>query len=391
MLKISNKNARHIAIVSSGLNKTPSIKCGSQELLNLVKRLGYVQQDPIQVVARAHDHILWSRNRGYQVGQLDALLKNERSVFEHFSHDACVLPLDSFPYWSIQYKRKAELKQFKVTGNLLSNKEQKQLLARITDEGPLCSRDFKVSEPSKKSERAIWSKPAHKRTLDYLWLKGVLAVSKREKFTKYYDLAERVFPASVFEQSKKDKDCIEWLASHAMDCLGFGTYSEIKGFWDAFTLHETKWWREKNQMSVLDVTVETFEGDFKNTLARKAVVSNTESDYPLSKRIRILNPFDPLIRDRKRLLYLFGFDYRIEMYVPQTLRQYGYYVYPLLEYDTFIGRIEIRHDRKKNILFVDNLWPETTIKFGKQRMNKLNSELERMRKFCLASRVQWSQ
>jgi len=393
-LKLSNQLARHIAISNSGLRQQANVKCGNDELLNQILFLGYVQQDPIQVVARAHDHIVWSRNSGYQSGQIDELLKNERTIFEHFTHDACVLPVAMLPYWKIQFKRKAQLKQFKGVGSLSSKAEQKAMLLRIKNEGPLCSGDFKLEASETKKNRATWSKPRHKRTLDYFWLTGVLAVSKREKFRKYYDLAERIFPNKYTDAGKSDTQCIDWLANHALDRLGFATYSEIKGFWGAFTLDETKRWREKNAAKFMDVSIESFDGEYKSALTRKVKdIHSSSADllakYPLSKQMKILNPFDPLIRDRKRLLRLFGFDYRIEMYVPPAKRHYGYYVYPLLEYDKFVGRLEVKHDRERNVLSVENLWAESGIKFGKQRMGKLNSELGRLSKFCGAERVEW--
>jgi len=363
---------------------------GKDELLSQISFLGYVQQDPIQVVARAHDHIVWSRNPRYRLGQIDEVLKNERSLFEHFSHDACVLPMHMLPFWRVQFERKAQLKQFKGAGSLSTKAEQLAILDRIKHEGPLCSRDFKISESESKKKRTIWSKPVHKRTLDYFWLTGVLAVSKREKFTKYYDLAERIFPKDLVSVKKSDKQCIDWLANHAMDRLGFATFSEIKGFWDAYTIDETKQWRQRKGSALLDISVESSNGEYKDTLTKKGTDLQSTSAYPLSKRLKILNPFDPLTRDRKRLLQLFGFDYRIEMYVPPAKRQYGYYVYPLLEYDTFVGRIEVRHDRDKNRLCVDNLWAEPGVKFGKIRMGKLNSELARLGKLCGVDCVHWS-
>jgi len=370
-LKISNQQARHIAIHSSGLHYERSITCGNTELLALIQYLGYVQQDPIQVVARAHDHIVWSRNERYEIGQIDNLLKDTREIFEHFSHDACVLPISMLPYWRIQFTRKALLKQFKGAGKLLLKSERQAMLARIEQEGPLCSRDFQIAVKKTKGKRAIWTKPLHKKTLDYFWLTGVLAVSKREKFTKYYDLSERILPSNPNDFLKSDIECIDWLANHAIDRLGFASYIEIKGFWDACSLEEIKQWHRRNAPNIAEVSIESFNGGVRVAFARKAAINH------------------PLIRNRKRLMQLFGFDYRIEMYVPPDERQYGYYVYPLLEYDTFVGRLEVKHDRERNALCVHNLWSEPGVKFGKVRMQKLHSELERLRKFCQASHVQW--
>lgn len=388
-MKIGNKLARRIAITSSGIHAKPTGVCDKSELLKLIKYLGYVQQDPIKVVARAHDHILWSRNGNYRNEKLDALLEIDRSVFEHFCHDACILPMDSLPYWRNQFQRKVMLsKSNRGRTNILSKVGQKKLIKKVSDDGPLCSRDFKIT--NKNNERSIWSKPKHKQTLDHLWLTGKLAVSKREKFTKYYDLAERVYPQNLMDIQKSDLESIDWLAKHALDRLGFATYSEIKRFWDAFSIDEAKQWCESNTSSLSEASIESFNGEYKKALMRSESIRKMQSPPPLSQRIKIINPFDPLTRDRNRLMRLFGFDYRIEMYVPKTKRKYGYYVYPLLEYDIFVGRLEVRHDRQRNILCVDNLWPEPGINFGKQRMTKLKSELARMKKFCNADLVEWS-
>jgi len=348
-----------------------------------------VQLDPLQVVARAHDHILWSRNTHYRPQHLQSLLEKERLIFEHFCHDACVLPTETLPYWKSQFKRKAKLfRPGSGRNNLLSKPDQSRLIERITDEGALCSKDFKTPKTNKK--RAIWTKPAHKQTLDFLWLSGALAVSRREKFTKYYDLAERIYPKKLIDKEISDNDRIAWLTKHALIRLGFATVSEIKHFWDATTLDQTKKWCGKNRSVFTEVAVESWDAEYTGALTLKTNKSLFNSPSPLSKSIRIINPFDPIVRDRKRLERLFNFDYRIEIYVPAKQRRYGYYVYPLLEYDKFIGRIEVRHDRSQNILCVDNLWHEDKVKFGKQRMQRLNSELDRLKRFCGAESVEWS-
>jgi len=388
-LKISNKQARRAAIHCSGLHGESVGVCNKENLLALVKYLGYVQLDPLQVVARAHDHILWSRNHYYRPHKLASLLNKDRLIFEHFSHDACVLPTDTLPYWKPQFERKAKLYPPGSTRNtLLSQSDQNKLIARITEEGALCSKDFKVPKTSKK--RAIWTKPAHKQTLDFLWLTGELAVSHREAFTKYYDLAERIYPQELIDKNISDDDRVAWLTQHALRRLGFAGVSEIKHFWDTTSIDETKSWCENNRSVLPEVSVQAWNGEYTDALTLESNKPLLQSSPALSKKVRIINPFDPIVRDRKRLERLFNFDYRIEIYVPASKRRFGYYVYPLLEYDKFIGRIEIRHDRSNNTICVDNLWHEEKVAFGKQRMQRLHSELERMKRFCGARLVEWS-
>ena len=108
-----------------------------------------------------------------------------------------------------------------------------------------------------------------------------------------------------------------------------------------------------------------------------------------SSRVRILNPFDPVIRDRNRLSRLFGFDYRVEMFVPAAQRRWGYYVFPILEGSRFIGRIDIKGDRKKGVLSILNFWQESGVQWPASRHERLASELDRLKRFIGATHIVW--
>lgn len=108
-----------------------------------------------------------------------------------------------------------------------------------------------------------------------------------------------------------------------------------------------------------------------------------------TSRLRIINPFDPVARDRDRLLRLFGFGYRIEIFVPPARRKWGYYVYPLLEGDRFVGRIELKSDRKKRALEVKQLWAENRVTWTNARADKLDAELGRLALLVDAQSVDW--
>ncbi|WP_037413376.1 crosslink repair DNA glycosylase YcaQ family protein, partial [Sinorhizobium sp. CCBAU 05631] len=104
-------------------------------------------------------------------------------------------------------------------------------------------------------------------------------------------------------------------------------------------------------------------------------------------RIRVLSPFDPLLRDRNRTERLFGFFYRIEVFVPEAKREYGYYVFPLLEGDRLIGRIDMKADRKRGSLDVKRLWLEQGVKPASGRIDKLMAELDRIARFTGVAEV----
>ena len=384
-LRIQNKIARQLWLESQGLSVSPT---GSLDLLGIIKKLGFVQLDSIQVVSRAHHHILWSRNQNYREPMLDKLLANDRSVFEHFTHDASVIPMEFFPFWKRQFRRKKEqLDHAKWFKGLPDQHERELIKNRIGRDGPLSTHAFdtKITGPKK-----MWSRPPHKLALDYMWYAGELATSHRINFNKYYDLTERIFPESLRELDVPDQDQIDWLCYAALDRMGFGLPSEIQQYWEAVSVKEVNQWLTSAEAGVQKVEIETSEGQWIKGVALANIEDRLVSLTPATSRLRILNPFDPVIRDRKRLKRLFGFDYRVEMFVPAAKRIWGYYVFPILEGHQFVGRIEIKGDRKNSALYVTNFWPENGITWQKSRYRKLSAELERMRKFIGVNRVEWN-
>ncbi|MFT6224788.1 MAG: hypothetical protein ACJA1F_002645, partial [Paracoccaceae bacterium] len=132
---------------------------------------------------------------------------------------------------------------------------------------------------------------------------------------------------------------------------------------------------------LVEVSLEGADGTWTPALAPLDIEARLASMPEATSRLRILNPFDPAIRDRVRLKRLFGFDYRVEMFVPAAKRIWGYYVFPLLEGDRFVGRIEVKADRAKGTLSVLNLWVEPDVQWTTARAGKLEAELARMARF----------
>ena len=374
VLKISNKDARRVWLSLQGMAAPPTGSLTQASLSQIIERLGMVQLDPLRVVARAHDHILWSRNANFRPRMLERLLAADRLVFEHFTHDAVVLPMSVWPLWQRQRARLCGKMQRGSWGTALPPAEDRAAVQeRIAREGPLCSRDF---DGAPKGE--VWRRSEHRVSLDYLWHAGELATCARRNFSKVFDLAERVIPDGVRALPRADDAAqLTWLCQSALDRLGFGTEREIKAFYDAADLAEVK-----AELAGADwfvpVEIEAADGSWSSALARpdiEAVIAQADAPCP---RLRIVNPFDPIVRDRARAQRLFGFEYRIEIYTPAEKRQYGYYVYPMLEGDRFVGRIEVRAEREAGHLQVDHLWPEPGVRFGAGRLARLEAELGRL-------------
>lgn len=385
-LRIDNKTARQLWLESQGLWQSPT---GPLDILGMIKRLGFVQLDSIQMVARAHHHILWSRNQNYRESMLDGLYRRERSVFEHFTHDASLLPMDVLPYWQRQFQRKqAQLDRADWWRGLPGPAARQDIKDRIAAEGPLSTHAFdsKVDGP-----KEMWTRPPHKLALDYMWYAGELATAHRINFNKYYDLADRIFPPVT--NNITDPEQIDWLCHNALDRMGFALPGEVKRFWDAVSASEVKDWITQAGDQLCPVEIESADGQWVTAIAPANIESRISAARLAaakpSSRVRILNPFDPVIRDRNRLSRLFGFDYRVEMFVPAAKRKWGYYVFPILEGSRFTGRIDIKGDRKKGVLTILNFWQEPGVQWTASRHERLASELDRLKRFVGATHIEW--
>ena len=383
-LKISNRDARRLWLGAQGLAETPT---GPLDLDAMIKALGFVQLDTIQVVSRAHHHILWSRNQNYRERMLNRHMAEHRQVFEHFTHDASVIPMAFYPMWQRQFRRlEAKVRKWEWHRGMLDEDGRNTIKERIRNEGPLCTKAF---DTKIKGEKKMWDRPPHKLALDYMWYAGELSTSHRENFTKFYDLSERVIPDHLRDAEMSDEDQVDWLCEAALTRMAFGSEGDIQRFWAAVSNAEAKNWAEANQSHLVSVEIETADRNTIQAWAPADIETRLDAVAAPTSRLRILNPFDPVIRDRTRLKRLFGFDYTVEMFVPAAKRQWGYYVYPLLEGDRFVGRIEVKANRKAGQLRVLRVWRESKVKWASARAAKLEAELARMLRFVGLENVLW--
>jgi hypothetical protein len=359
-------------------------------LMDLIRQMGFVQVDSINMLERAHQMILSSRSTGYRPKQLQRLLEKQGALFENWTHDASIIPSDFFPYWMRRFENRRAALMDRYTrwhGPEFLN-ETESVIAHIEANGPILSRDLSSDQP--KGPGAWWNWHPSKTALEYLWRTGALAVAKREGFQKVYDLTHRVIPQMHRETPAEHAALVEWSCRSALERLGFGTAGEIAGFWDHIAADEAKAWCEANLgQGVIHASVEQKQGRPRLLYARPDLEAALQQVEPPPSGLRILNPFDPVLRDRKRLQGLFGFSYRIEVFVPAPQRIYGYYVFPILEGDRLIGRIDMKADRAADALQVTALWPEPGVSLGKGRMKRLEGELDRQRRFGGLSAIRY--
>lgn len=388
--RLSNSQARRLFLHLHGLSEPVHRKLTDAELADRIERIGFVQVDSVNTVARAHHMILHARNRTYRPRQLKRLLEQDRALFENWTHDASVIPTQFYPYWGQRFRRTADhlrtrWRKFRRPG---FEKEAESVLERIAADGPVMARELGGDAPKQAS--GWWDWHPSKTALEYLWRTGTLAVCRREGFQKVYDLTERVIPTPHRAHEPDEAAVIDWACRSALERLGFATPGEIAKYWETVSNAEaTEWCRSHLGNGLRQIEVDCIGAEkprkvfaFEDFDARFA-----DASEPLPI-LRILSPFDPMIRDRVRACRLFGFDYRIEIFVPAEKRQYGYYVFPILEGDRFVGRIDMKHRRQEDgALYVTGLWPEPGVSFGKSRMRALEAALERLRRFCGADSI----
>ena len=391
-IHLTNGQGRRLVLALQGLANAPRRALDVPGLLAMIQRLGFVQLDSIQTVARAHHMILRSRADGYRPKLLRRAFERERGLFEHWTHDASLIPMDFYPHWNRRFLRKAETMRAKFErwrGHGF-HQHTDALLERIEREGPLRARD--LEGPRERSPGGWWNWHDGKAALEYLWHTGRLAVAARDGFQKLYDLPARVVPEPHLGQTTEEPAFVDWACAGALDRLGFATPGDIARYWDLVSVDEAKAWCATAEVEgrLRRVAVEAVDGTPRPLLAPADIDTILAAAPEPPDRIRALSPFDPVIRDRKRLNWLFGFDYTIEVFVPAAKRKYGYYVFPLLEGDRLVGRIDMAADRDGDALRVTALWPEPGVPFGKGRAARLEADLDRLRRFADLGGVAWT-
>ena len=386
---IRNAEACRLFLAGQGLARPANAKLGDAGLRDLVEDLGFVQVDSINTVERAHHMILFARNRTYRREQLTRLLERDCALFENWTHDAAIIPSRFYPFWKPRFQREAARLRERWRKWRRDGFEERldEVLARIRDGGPVMARH--LGDGRKKDTAGWWDWHPSKTALEYLWRTGELAVARREGFQKVYDLAERVIPACHLEETPTAEALVGWACSGALERLGVATSGELAAFWGGITPAEAAdWCRANLGNGIMEVAVEGADGGKPRPAYANRALPESLSELPSPPgRIRVLSPFDPLLRDRARTERLFGFCYRIEVFVPAAKRRYGYYVFPLLEGDRLIGRIDMICERRAGTLRVKGLWLEPGVRFTRKRQDGLAAELDRLRRFTGADEV----
>ncbi len=380
--------ARALLLGGLGLLEDPARAGGDDEVLKVVEALGFVQLDSIQRIERAHHLIVGARLHAYRHGALDRLAFERRALFEHWTHDASLIPTAHYPRWKPRFAAaRARIRDsgwFTARLGPTPRRTIARVLARIRSEGALGASDFPRAEG--RAASGWWDWTPEKAALEFLWRTGVLAVARREAFQKRYDLAERVLPEPHAAKATGRRALVDWACSSALDRLGVATAAELSGFWGAIDRPAAGAWAKR--AGLVEVEVEAADGTIAEAFApvdwdrRAAALSSAPAE------LRLLAPFDPLVRDRARLSRRFGFDYRFEAFVPAAKRVHGYYVLPMLQGARLVGRLEARFDRPRGAIALELLRWEPGERAGRTRLAQVEAALLRIGARIGADRVE---
>jgi hypothetical protein len=220
----------------------------------------------------------------------------------------------------------------------------REVLARVRAEGPLKASDFEHSS----DQRGSWWdwKPA-KKALEQLFMRGELMVVRRERFQKVYDLAERVLPPGIDTRVPDDDEFGRYLVNRFLNANGFGSEAQFA------------YLRKGMRPVIKRVLAQGLEAGelqrFKVDGQQYFCPAELSAAPMIPERVWLLNPFDNLVIQRNRLKQWFGFDYQLEVYLPQEKRIYGYYSLAILWRQQFIGRVDVKADRPRRCLLLQNL------------------------------------
>lgn len=387
---LDNQNARRLFLDQHLLLRPGSGQGRGADLDDVLHDLGFVQVDSVNTLARAHDLILWSRRGQYRPKNLEHLVSRHRTAFEHWTHDAAVIPMQFYPMWRLKFAREeARMRERWPLGRREGWEAEIDAVRRhIADHGPACSLD--VGGDERTSSSGWWDWHPSKTALEFLWRAGHLAICHRQGFRKFYDLTDRVIPAEHLNSRKDDLEIVDWAMSEALDRLGFGTSGELAAFFEIVTRDEAKRWCAEAlaEGRILEADIEMADGSLRRSFTTEAALDRASTLPDPSSRVRLLSPFDPALRDRSRAERLFGFHYRIEIFVPEAKRKYGYYVFPVLQGERIIGRLDAK--RIGRTLAVRAFWPEAGVRMGKARSSGLLAELQRVRTLAEVETVELS-
>lgn len=377
VLRLSSRSAQLLHLAAQGLLKRGTRKARKPDVAAIIARMGLLQIDTINVVARSPYMVLFSRLGGYRNEWLDETLA-EGLIAECWAHEASFVPSGEFRYHRDYRSGRAGHWAHKSAErtHAEARTDMDALLERIRREGPLRAADFERDGPASKG---WWGWKPEKRWLEAWFALGRLMVTRRERFQRVYDLAERVTarwpesppPGTLDEAAVRRHFIIE-----SVRALGI---AKARWIADYFRLRPRVTDEELAPMladgSLIRIDVDGWDEPAYVHRTHASLLDEAARGSLRATRTTLLSPFDPVVWDRARALDLFGFEYTIECYTPAPKRKYGYYVLPILHRGRLVGRVDAKAHRQGGVFQVLGMWLEPDVALSPALVDGLASAI----------------
>lgn len=383
MESLSALGARRLATRAHGLSRPrPTGRVDRRHLRRVIDDIGLIQIDSVNVLARSHHLVLFSRLGAHDNALLTGLA-NDGALVEGWIHEASFLPAQ---HHHLFHWRRDEARRFVgVTSKTREWVEAHSDLIedvrhQVTENGPIGAGEL---EQRSGRRGPWWGWDEAKIAIEWLFRIGEVGATRGSQFERRYDLIERVLPDWASREATDRETAHRELTKLATRHLGVGTAADIADY------HRLKKTDVKLHLSELVQDGELIEVDVEGWSEPGYVDASTKRSRTTS-RSAVVSPFDPLVWFRPRAERLFGFHYRIEIYVPAPKRKYGYYVLPFLHRDAIRARVDLKHDRQDNVLLCRAAWSEPDDDDPSDTARALAQELRQMAEYIGTDNVKVS-
>ena len=352
-MKLTSTAARALQLEAQGLLRPPRGRATKASVLAAIRRMGALQIDTINIVARSPYLVLWSRLGDYRKEWLDQLLAEQR-LFEYWAHEACFLPIEDYALF-----RHRMLDPESMGWRHFFTDELRKLvpdvLRIVRERAGVRSVDFEKNGKG----GGWWQWKGEKRVLENLFTTGELMIARRQNFQRVYDLRERVLPAWSDDQLPPREETERALVLKAVRALGVTQANWVADYFrmskkqTPALVHALAEEGKLLRCTVADWDRPAFAHPDHAEALEAAATGKLKATCTT-----VLSPFDPVVWDRARAQAVFGFDYRLECYTPERKRQYGYFVLPILRRGALVGRLDGKAHRADGVFEVKALYLE---------------------------------
>lgn len=377
--------ARRIALAAQGFADARPEVANRRHLKRVLSRVQLIQLDSVNVAVRAHYMPLFSRLGAYDRTLIDEAAwrdtaRKPRLLVEAWAHEASLIPVEDWPLLQSRAKRPGWWRHYR---ELVESRPGlvEDVLALVKERGPIGAGaiEREIAGERQRRQGPWWDRSEVKKVCEYLFGMGQLTTGTRRSFERLYDLTERVVPPEVLARRVSPEQGARELITRSAAALGVATEPDLRDYYRLGPEVSHQAVAELVEAGVLEqVRVRTWRAPayrFAGARAPRRVACRA-----------LLCPFDPLIWERARTERLFDFRYRIEIYVPESKREYGYYVFPFLLDGELVARVDVKADREAGVLRVPGAFAEPGVDVGRVA-GELAAELRVMAEWLGLERV----